>query len=235
MFPPYQTAPVPRQGLLDHPILGLCEYRLSHVSAVPERQVEEVIGLMRDYALADSESPAIKQDVARSTVSGDPIADTWNWIARHGGSRGMTFQRDEITAGPIDLDVWNPVVETLIRPADQCQLREPIGDCDDFAMWGAAQLKARKVDCSFVTIAADANAPQIFSHVYLAAYPRYGQYAGMRVPLDLSHGMFPGWEHGQAFRLQEWPVVKTWASSLLWGVAAGAGAYLLYRAFQEAN
>jgi len=232
MYPAYQTASLPSRGLVNHPDLGLCAYRLSEVSAVPDTQVSQVIGLMRDYAIADADSPAIKEDVARSSYSGDPIVDTWNWIARYGGSRGMTFQRDEVTGAPLDLDRWNPVVESLIRPADQCQLESPIGDCDDFAMWGAAQLLARKVDCAFVTIAADANAPQIFSHVYLAAYPKRGQYAGMRVPMDLSHGQFPGWEHGQAFRLEEWPV-KTWASSVLWGAAAGAGAYLLYRALKE--
>lgn len=144
----------------------------------------------------------------------------------------MQFQRDEATAAPWDLDVWNPVVETLIRPADQATMANPIGDCDDFAMYGAAHLLSRGVPCSFVTIAADASAPRMFSHVYLAAYPKVGQFAGMRVPLDLSHGHFPGWEHGETFRIEEWPV-RTWMSSPFAWVVGGAGAYLLYRAFSK--
>lgn len=231
MTSPYQVAHVSSSGVLNHPQLGMCAYRLSEVSADPEEQVRQVIGLMRDYACEDAQSSYIRSDVAAAQSTGDPIADTWNWIARHGGRRGMQFQRDESTAAPLDLDRWNPVVETLIRPADQSQLASPIGDCDDFAMYGAAHLLCLGVPCRFVTIAAEAEAPRIFSHVYLAAYPKRGQYAGMRVPMDLSHGFYPGWEHGHIFRIQEWPV-ETWMSSPLVLAAAGVGGYLLYRAMK---
>lgn len=230
--PAYQIAELPRSGMLEHPELGLCSYRLTEVSADPDTQVQQVIDLMRDYACEDAARPIIKEDAAAAAATGDPVLDTWNWIARRGGFRAMQFQRDESIAAPWDLDIWNPIVETLIRPADQAQLAQPIGDCDDFAMYGAAHLLSAGVPCSFVTIAADAGAPRMFSHVYLAAYPKTGQFAGMRIPLDLSHGHYAGWEHGEAFRIQEWPVVKTWMSSpLVWG-AVGAGAYLLYRAFR---
>jgi len=229
MAPAYQVAELPRMGVLEHPELGLCAYKLTEVSAIPDTQVSEVIGLMRAYACEDAGSPSIKEDAANASLTGDPILDTWNWIARRGGYRGMQFQRDETTAAPWDLDPWNPVVETLIRPADQAQLAQPIGDCDDFAMWGAAHLLSHGIDCAFVTIAADSSEPRVYSHVYLAAYPKSGQYAGMRVAMDLSHGWYPGWEHGEAFRFREWPV-RTWMSSPLAWAAAGAGAYLLYRA-----
>ncbi len=231
MSPAYQVAQAPRSGMLEHPELGLCSYKLTEVSFDPETQVRQVIGLMRDYACEDASSPSIKGDAGAALLTGDPITDTWNWIARRGGYRGMSFQRDEQIAAPLDINDWNPIVETLIRPADQAGLPNPTGDCDDFAMYGAAHLMSLGVPCSFVTIAADANAPQIFSHVYLAAYPKTGQYAGMRVSMDLSHGYYPGWEHGEIFRIEEWPV-KTWMSSPFTLAAVGAGAYLLYRAFR---
>lgn len=231
MSPAYQVDSIPRSGTLEHPELGTCAYRITEVSADPDTQVAQVIGYMKDYAYADASSPTIKEDSRQAALTGDPIVDTWNWISRRGGYRGMQFQRDEVTAGPWDLDVWNPIVETLIRPADQAALSNPVGDCDDFAMYGAAHLLSLKVPCAFVTIAADTTDPRFYSHVYLAAYPERGQFAGMRIALDLSHGAYPGWEHGQAFRIAEWPV-RTWMSSPLTWAAAGAGAYLLYRALR---
>jgi hypothetical protein len=232
MAPSYQIGQLPRSGVLEHPELGTCAYKLTEVSGDPDTQVSQVIGYMKDYALEDSQCSSIKGDCRQASFTGDPIYDTWNWIARRGGYRGMQFQRDEITAAPVDLDRWNPVVEALIRPADQAQLQNPIGDCDDFAMYGAAHLLSNDVPCSFVTIAAEASAPRMFSHVYLAAYPKRGQYAGLRVPLDLSHGYFPGWEHSEVFRIEEWPI-RTWMSSPVAWVAGGVGAYLLYRALSK--
>ena len=223
---------MPRTGLVDHPQLGRCAYELSEVSADPETQVRQVIGMMNQYAVADGDSPFIKVDATAAAITGDPIIDTWNWIARRGGYRGMQFERDESIAAPLDINDWNPIVETLIRPADQAQLPAPIGDCDDFSMYGAGHLLSHRVPCSFVTIAAERIAPRIFSHVYLAAYPKAGQFAGMRVAMDLSHGFYPGWEHPEIFRIQEWPIEDSWLSSPMAWAAAGAGAYLLYRAFK---
>lgn len=231
----YQVAHVlnlPPSGTIQHPQLGPCAYHLSEVSSDPEEQVRQVIGMMRDYACEDSSAPSIKEDSAAASSTGDPIIDTWNWIARHGGYRGMQFQRDEAIAAPLDINDWNPIVETLIRPADQAGLSSPVGDCDDFAMYGAAHLLSLGVPCRFVTIAAEASAPRTFSHVYLAAYPKRGQFAGMRVALDLSHGYYAGWEHGEIYRIEEWPV-ETWVSSPLTWMAAGASAYLLYRALKK--
>lgn len=219
--------------MLDHPDLGLCAYRLTQVSDDPDTQVSQVIDYMRAYANEDSRSPLIVSDaaLAHSMGVGDPCDDTWTYLARHGGIRSMQFQRDEATAAPVDLDRWNPIVETLIRPADQAMLGQPVGDCDDFAMYGAAHLLSAGVPCSFVTVAADPNEPRMFSHVYLVAYPKDGRYAGMRVPLDLSHGHYLGWEHRESFRIQERPL-RTPVSSLLGiGLAVGVGGYLLYRAF----
>jgi hypothetical protein len=216
-------------GRLQHPQLGLCDYRLTQVSEHPDTQVREVIGYMRDYAIADAHSPEIALDAQRAAATGDPILDTWRWLSRKQGSRGMQFQRDEETGAQLD-SIWDPVVETLIRPRDQAGLAIPIGDCDDFAMYGAAHLLYKDVPCAYVTIAADERDPRWFSHVYVAAYPKTGQYAGVRVVLDLSHGDYPGWEHGGAYRLEEWPIrtSMSWTSLALAAAAAGA-TYLLVR------
>jgi hypothetical protein len=68
----------------------------------------------------------------------------------------------------------------------------------------AALLTAKNIRCRFVTVAADpSDGYQSFSHVYVAAYAE-----GRRMPLDASHGSWPGWEVPlkAVGRIREWPV-----------------------------
>lgn len=212
---------LPYKGVVYHPgITPVAGYDQAQVSfeihEVPDdpyAQVREVIGLMKRYANEDSSSLGLLADAQRATVSGDPISDTWNYVKR-GGLRGMRFVRDEETVLPFsDYEynvpgTWRPFVEAISRPVmlAQSDYDSPIGDCDCFATYGAAHLISKGVDCAFVTVAADSRDPELFSHVYLVAYPRSGAYAGRRVPLDLSHGPFPGWEVERVFKREEWPV-----------------------------
>ena len=227
-------SPSSTPGILIHPQLGPCQYQLTQVSDDPDTQVEQVVAMMNAYAGADSKSPVIAADAAAARQTGEPIADTWQYLARRGGLRGMKFQRDETLGAPVEqiLDKWEPVVETLIRPADQALLSQPIGDCDDFAMYGAAHLMSRNVPCSFVTVAADSQEPGMYSHVYLVAYPRSGVYAGLRVPLDLSHGHYLGWEYANPYRLREWPCSTGLSGWFMAGLAVGAG-ILIYRSHRR--
>lgn len=223
-----------RAGVMQHPTLGLVRYQLTEVSDDPDQQVADTIGLMREYAADDSTHPLIQRDVEVAARSGDAIGDTFNFLRRD-GVRGMRFVRDEATGAPFERTDepggWRPVVETLIRPADQSVCTVPQGDCDDFSMYGAAHLAARGVPVAYATVAADAATPAQFTHVYLVAYPSSGPYAGMRVPLDLSHGPAPGWEVPNRFgKFCEWPINRG-PSLLTLGMWAG-GAYLLYRALK---
>jgi hypothetical protein len=231
-------SPTANAGILYHPQLGECSYSLRSVSDDPDTQVSQVVGMMNDYVMGDAGCQVIAADCSACRQTGEPILDTWNYLSRYGGSRGMQFQRDEITAAPIEqsLPRWQPVVEALIRPADLAMMPTPMGDCDDFASYGAAHLVCAGVPCSFVTIAADPSYPGIFSHVYLVAYPQSGMYAGYRVPMDLSHGQSVGWEHPGAFRLKEWPLAAGLSILQGAGIAAGLlGAYLLYGAARRSN
>lgn len=199
--------PAPSSGVMNHPALGPVRYSIKEVSDVPDEQVAQTIDLMREYAWEDSQSPTIRQDVAQC-AAGDPLDDTWSYLSRREGRRSMQFVRDEQTGAPFaDIGRWNPIVETLMRPCDQATCPAPQGDCDDFSMYGAAHLLARGVPVSYCTVAADGADPTIYSHVYLVAYPRSGKYAGRRVPVDLSHGPYVGWETENRFgKRTEWPV-----------------------------
>lgn len=157
--------------------------------------------MMRRYVQEDYNSPEIRKAVYESVLSGDPVYDTFRAVKQR-----MQFVSDEATVRPVQEVSQLPVVEALTRPKDMARLRYKRGDCDDFVMYGAALLTAQGVPVSFVTVAADPGAPETWSHVYLAVYPESGPYAGRRIPLDISHGPYVGWETGQAFRRQEWPI-----------------------------
>jgi hypothetical protein len=225
------TSAFPLSGMVNHPALGRVRYQVTEISDDPDTQVEQTIELMRRYTLEDAGTPLLKSDAA-TAMQGDPIADTWAYLSRKDGIRQMQFVHDEDTARPWgDIGRWSPIVETLMRPVDQVVAPRPQGDCDDFAMYGAAHLLARGVPCSFCTVAADSNDPSIYSHVYLVAYPQTGPNAGRRVPLDLSHGWYAGWETDNKFgKRREWPVSASPAIGPCM-IAAGvlAGGFILYK------
>ncbi len=225
-------------GMLNHPQLGPVQYSIKEVSEVPDEQVAQTIDLMREYAWEDASSPIILQEVSTCAV-GDPLEDTWAYLSRREGRRSMTFVRDEATGEPCwnvpqfseIAGRWNPIVETLMRPCDQAVASQAQGDCDDFSMYGAAHLLARGVPVSYCTVAADPSDPTLYSHVYLVAYPRTGIYRGRRVPVDLSHGPYLGWETENRFgKRTEWPVDGCNPLLRLVGVGLlAAGAWGLYK------
>jgi transglutaminase-like putative cysteine protease len=118
------------------------------------------------------------------------------------------------------------VIEVLIRPVDMSELCRDgkcrrTGDCDDYSMYTAALLKAAQVDVKFATVKADPRQPDRDSHVYVVAYNKDRG----RVALDVSHGLYPGWEV-EAQSKTEWDI----GASPLWLVAAAALViYLLLR------
>jgi hypothetical protein len=229
------AAPYRLSGLMQHPTLGQVRYSITEVSDVPDEQVAATLDLMRQYVIEDAARPELQADVAQARQTGEPIADTWEYLKRNGG-RGMRFVRDESTGAPFEVGQipqpggWRPVVETLMRPADQAQFSSPQGDCDDFAMYGAAHLRALGVPVAFATVGADPREPDVFSHIYLVAYPQTGQFSGQRVPIDLSHGPYIGWEvpGAQSLKYREWPLQSGLGVFRLGMIAAAA--YLLYRA-----
>lgn len=189
--------------MVSHPAWGDARYDTTVVSDDPDEQVAEVIALMRRYVLEDYRTPAVAAEAQRAiALDPDPLAAVFWYVKRN-----LSFTRDEALALPMQGYHAEPIVEVLIRPADmatmcgsgRCQRQ---GDCDDYSMYAAALLMNLGVDVSFVTLAADGVNPAAYSHVYLAAYRD-----GVRVPLDVSHGMQPGWEAPNQYgKRMEWPV-----------------------------
>lgn len=205
------------------------------IEQVPEdsdSQVAHTIGLMSKYVCFDCQSSPIRYDaqLARESDPDNLLAGIHSVVRSR-----LRFRRDEEIADPFSWMLRRPgqdyFVECLKRPVDvaleSSATGEPVeGDCDDFAMYAAALLKALGIDCAFATVAANKDNPGCFSHVYTVAYWR-----GRRIPMDCSHGPYAGWEYappGAGLRLQEWPIYDR-ASYGLVGLGFVALGWLAWR------
>ena len=184
----------------------------------PDQQVADAIGLMSRYVREDWASPEIRADVAQAVgTSPDPVPRIFSFIK----DRVRFLHDSQIADALLPRYQW-PVVEVLIRPRDMSTLCASgectrVGDCDDFAMYAAALLKAAGLKPAFVTVAADPQQPDRFSHVYVAAY----RADGARVPVDVSHGHYPGWEAPNLGRIREWIIFpEIWPHLLALGIVA---------------
>jgi hypothetical protein len=92
--------------------------------------------------------------------------------------------------------------EILIRPADLLMMKDPRGDCDEFASSAAALLLALDVPVFIKTVKCNPLARHVWSHVYVVARME----DGTLLPLDCSHGPYPGWETSPIFHSKLWPV-----------------------------
>jgi transglutaminase-like putative cysteine protease len=144
--------------------------------------------------------PAIGQATAEALGSDLANAPDWHrsravfdWVKRN-----ITFETDERLL--YELLGTGPDNELLIRP--ELLLRFRRGDCDDYSMLTCAMLLRAGIPCQLVTIAADRQEPQRFSHVYAQALLD----GRVRFPMDTSHGPYAGWEAGRPYRRMEWPV-----------------------------
>ena len=93
-------------------------------------------------------------------------------------------------------------LQGLISPEVLVRMDRPEGDCAIFSECVAAFLTALGVPYEFVTVAVNPSEPTVFSHVYVYAVMPDGS----RMPLDASHGDYPGWQvpSSRVSRLQVW-------------------------------
>lgn len=114
----------------------------------------------------------------------------------------VAFVEDETVRSLCGLDDGRELQDFLISPDELLSMPRPIGDCDDFSMLAASLLAVLDVPSRFVIVAADSAAPDQFSHVYVEALMPSGRV----VPLDCSHGPFPGWQGKDFFRQERFDV-----------------------------
>lgn len=200
----------------------------TEVSDDPDTQVAQTIALMDQYSSEDARSPEVLEHVRRTSYTGDLIIDSFRDVQRR-----IRFAQDEETAAPFASWMKGPIVEILIRPVDMLRMRDPQEDCDGFAMSLRSMLLARGIPAGFRTRAVDPDEPGRYSHVYAIADCRGGKcgpvWDGI-IPLDASHGRYPGWECPNPYgRSADWALGGSWLPIVLW--TAGVG-LLLWWAFK---
>jgi len=91
------------------------------------------------------------------------------------------------------LEAWlgkSDELQLLIAPDVLLKMQQPKGDCAVFTCLVCALLECLQVPWEICTVAVNPRQPEIFSHVYArAVMPN-----GVCIPLDASHGKYPGWE-----------------------------------------
>jgi hypothetical protein len=211
-----------------HPDFGQpVAYQFEAMPEDPDAQVRVAVKRCIALALADTETPIIQQAAANALDlgGGDPISGVWKAVKPH-----IRFRQDYDIAADLQVDDLrkSSIVETFIPPAVQALLIQMRGsgieDCDGFTMYGACLLSALGVPVSMCTVSAERDRPRLFSHIYLVAY-----WNGMRIPMDLSHGPYPGWECPNLGRMREWVVSPDTLRPLMLLpilIAAGVGLYL---------
>lgn len=173
-------------------------------------QVLSTIDLMKEYALEDSKHPLIVATAKRIASSSQSLPAGVHQTA----NQKLRFVEDTAQAAQtniLELAPDSDVIEVLTRPADVEILSQQSivsGDCDDFAMYSASLLLALEAlgfpvsNVRFVTIAADTENPNEFSHVYVRC-----DYMGSDTAIDASHGPYAGWHaEDRAYRKTEHPV-----------------------------
>lgn len=158
-----------------------------------ERGTAQTIKRMRqlvDQALSDSTFIRQAKDILRSVPAHDEwgeIEAIYNWVLRN-----IRFTKDPVTK------------ETLYPPVELLKIRS--GDCDDMSMLLGALYLAAGYPARLVTIAANPEAPQEFSHVYAEVEMPAG--SGHWIPVDAAR---PGAQFGIApamyYRKRVWSLI----------------------------
>lgn len=161
------------------------------------------IQVMCRYIREDAGSEIIRAALDSAVT---PILRGNNWVTLmlvFGWVRNnVTFRKDPASAALMANPPAAPAeIELLIRPIDLLRMERPTGDCDDFSMLTAALLRTAGIPCQLVTIAADPEQPNDWSHVYVQA-----EIDGRAIALDASHGTHLGWEYPTPARKKNWPI-----------------------------
>jgi hypothetical protein len=161
----------------------------------PDLATAQTVELMCRYISESITDPLVQAAAAQAAKWGSPWAGAF-WFTKH----LMKFQSDESLT--LALLNENDNLELLITPSVMLRSSKPQGDCDDFVMLVCSLLCCLGCDYEVVTVAADPQDPSRFSHVYCRAVLD----DGLRIPIDASHGKFPGWQvpPARTFRTQVW-------------------------------
>lgn len=158
--------------------------------------------MMAEYIRFGAVDPAIEAAaeyaVRHFSFGADRSAASIAWAVFWYVKHCIKFRLDEATMFRVGLRDEH---DFLTAPSVLVRMKDPSEDCDGFTMLTAAMLSALGIPVYIVTVAANANEPFRWSHVFVVA-----MVDGQVMPLDTSHGIGPGWmvPRSRIFRLQAW-------------------------------
>lgn len=186
---------------------GPCWYS-TPCSSETEASTRETVVQMCGHIRAAANDPYIQQLAGQAyqmyagrgalIAPGDSIAAAaaaaWWWCKEH-----MRFVPDEVQLGQL---LGKQAQDFLIAPGVMARSGSKKGDCDCFTMMLLSLLTCLGVPWKICTIKCQREMPWRWSHVYSCVTLD----SGARLPLDASHGKFPGWEVPAAdvFEYAEW-------------------------------
>lgn len=159
------------------------------------------VQMMCDYVRQGVDDPAV-QSAARYAFDHfacgrrDPAMLAWAvfWYVKH----CVSLRQDEVTMFRIGAQNQ---FDLLIAPSVLVRMKDPAEDCDGFTMLCAALCSILGLPVFIATAAVSPDDPSRWSHVFPCAMVN-----GAVVPLDASHGKFPGWmvPRSRIYRFQAW-------------------------------
>jgi hypothetical protein len=162
-----------------------------------DRATQQTVERMAKHIRECASDPAVVGAARAALRFGtDPAWSVW-WCVKH----ALTFKQDDELLGRL-LNDHDSQLELLISPSVMVRMNSKQGDCDDYTMLICCFLEALGLDWEIITVAADRREPWRWSHVYACAVLQDGS----RIPLDASHGKYPGWQvpSRDVFRYQAW-------------------------------
>lgn len=186
-------------------------------SSDPDTATAQTIGIMCGHVRAGAQDEAVRQSALGAVAQFGGLEGSWR-------PQWLLYGNEAKKTAAIAAAIWwwcklyvkfvhhefiirqklgeSGHLQGLISPEVLVRMAKPEGDCAIFSECIAAFLSIFGVPYEFVTVAVNPNEPEIFSHVYVyAVLPD-----GSRLPLDASHGDYPGWQvpSGRVSRRQVW-------------------------------
>jgi hypothetical protein len=164
-------------------------------SADPDTATAQTIRIMCGHVKRAASDPLLQQTAAQAVSQFGGLAGDTQDSALQAACAAWWWHKLYVKFLLHDLFIWNKLGEQghlqgLISPEILIRMKDPEGDCAIFSMGIAAMLQAFGIPYEFVTVKVNRREPHEYGHVYLYAVTGDGR----RIPLDASHGDYPGWQ-----------------------------------------
>lgn len=171
-----------------------------------EQGTSDTVDQMRVDILNDQSSPQIWNATKGATIAApdsqlEHARAIFNWIVGR-----VRFRQDDPTIRRwLGLD---NELDLLSTPSAIVSMRRPAEDCDGFTSLACAMLLCAGIPCEIVTIKAEHDRPEEWSHVYAVAYPDDADPVTMDCSMGAKRGLPFGWEAPEYFERRGWGVMR---------------------------